>query len=147
LHYLPEVLPDELLTLLHREEDVMPDAIIRAVVRVANTLIDYEAWDAYSGRQSQAPSAYIYAAAVVSWMYMFAYGSGSYIPLGCPLFDRRVAAAITEFLATAVAYPVYEALRDAIAESSRRLRKRLEDEEVLIQLCTPSPLRAIPSPQ
>jgi hypothetical protein len=148
VRYLPKFLSVTLLQNSKRHEDVKL-AIESAIIKIANTLGDYETWDSYSA--SRAPSAYKYAAAVVSWLYLLATSYGSYIPLSCPLFDRRVVAAITEFLATMVAYPVHEALREALVDAKEKLirlsppireilskmsRERLE-EEVLLRFCSP----------
>jgi len=142
IRYLPKFLSVTLLQNSERHDVKL--AIEDAVVKIANTLGDYEAWDSYSA--SRAPSAYKYAAAVVSWLYLLATNYGSYIPLSCPLFDRRVIAAITEFIATMVAYPVHEALREALEEklSSPQIRKILSkmsreqlEEEVLLRFCSP----------
>ena len=114
IEYMPEFLSATLLQNSRRHEDVRL-AITDAVIKIANTLGDYEAWDSYSA--SRAPSAYKYAAAVVSWLYLLATSYGGDIPISCPLFDRRVVATITEFLATMVAYPIHEALNNALTDA------------------------------
>ena len=146
IKYIPKYLSNTLLR-GGRDEEL---AVTNAIERIVNTLSDYEAWDAYGA--SRVPSAYRYAAAVVSWLYLLATSYGGVIPLDCPLFDRRVVAAVTEFLATKVAYPIYDSLHEALIDvTSKWIRSlppvRREEmlkmprerrvEEALIRFCSP----------
>jgi len=147
IKYMPKFLPPSLLQDTRRREDV---ALTDAITRIAETLADHDAWDAYSA--SRVPSTYRYAAAVASWLYLLATSYGGVIPLDCPLFDRRVVAAVTEFLATKVAYPIYDSLHEALIDvTSKWIRslppERREEmlkmprerrvEEALIRFCSP----------
>ena len=109
-------------------------ALEDSVMRIYSILNDTDAWDAYS--VSPGPSAYRYAATVALWFYLYAEFVGGHILLSCPLFGHRVAAAITEFLATRTAYPLRDAMHDTIIKTQKR--KRQSEEEVLLHLCFPS---------
>jgi len=132
IKYMPKFLSSPLLrdTRVRRDQLATTDAI----VRIAETLMDYEMWDAY--HESRAPSAYRYATAVAAWLYLFATSYGGDIPLGCPLFDRRVVASITEFLATRTAHTIHEALQEALVDATWRLVRSLprERREVILKM-------------
>jgi len=129
IKYMHKFLSDSLL------QDARRDiALEDAIMRIAETLMDYEMWDAY--HESRAPSAYRYATAVAAWLYLFATSYGGDIPLGCPLFDRRVVASITEFLATRTAHTIHEALQEALVDATWRLVRSLprERREVILKM-------------
>jgi len=145
IKYMPKFLPLSLLYDAKRREEL---AIKDAVERIAETLSDHEAWDAYSA--SRAPSAYRYAAAVASWLYLLAEQGG--VSLSCPLYDVRVKAAVIEFLTTREAYPIADALRETLIDARNKwirmlppehretaLRMTLEQrsEEALLYFCSP----------
>ena len=147
IKYMPKFLPSSLLQDTRRREDV---ALTDAIVRIVEALVDHDAWDAYSA--SRAPSAYRYAAAVASWLYLLADRLGSDIPLGCPLYDIRVKAAVAEFLANRVAYPIAEALKEALIDARNKWIRMLPPErreemlkmprerrveETLLHFCSP----------
>jgi hypothetical protein len=142
IKYMPKFLLDPSL-----QDDI---ALEDAIVRIAETLADYEAWDAY--HESLAPSAYRYATAVAAWLYLFATSYGGDIPLGCPLFDRRVVASITEFLATRTAHPINKALNEALIDATwmwvrslprehrvtiLKMPRERREEEALLHFCSP----------
>jgi len=117
IKYMPKFLSSPLLrdTRVRRDLEL---ATTDAVLRIAETLMDYEMWDAY--HESHAPSAYRYAAAVAAWLYLFATSYGGAIPLSCPLYDTRVRATVAEFLATLIAYPIYESLHKALVDATEK---------------------------
>jgi len=94
----------------------MDMAVEDAVERIGDILADGDAWDAYS--ESQAPSAYKYAAAVAIWLYLHGAYLGSYIPAGHPLFSDAAASAVARFLASRAAGPtIAEAVRRALGSA------------------------------
>ncbi len=118
VRYMPKFLPPSLLQdRRHRQDAAL--AVEDAVERIADMLADHEAWDSYHA--SRAPSAYRYAAAVASWMYLHSEHLGTAIPLDCPLFSEKVKAAVAEFLATKVARPIAESIPRRGAERCRAL--------------------------
>jgi len=129
--YVAELSPYCTLLLDHCLKNDIKLSIEDAVERIYVALFDTDAWDAYSS--SPGPSAYRFAAAVVLWLYMYEL-VGGYIPRNCPLFDRRVAAAVVDYLVTKVAYPIGETLHEVVHET----RKRQSEKEVLLHLCSPS---------
>jgi hypothetical protein len=105
IRYMPEFLPASLLyDAPHSRQDAAEDA----VERIAEVFSDHEAWDSYYA--SYAPSAYRFAAAVASWMYLFAYHYGNTIPTSCTLFSEAVRTAVVEFLTTKTARPISDAV-------------------------------------
>jgi len=108
IRYVPEFLPAPLLCGGPRGRQ---DAAEDAVERIAEVFSDHEAWDSYHA--SHAPSAYRFAVAVASWMYLLAYHYGSTMPAGCALFSEAVRAAVVEFLSTRVARPISDAVASA----------------------------------
>ncbi len=148
IKYMPKLLPDNLLLDTRHRRD-LDLAIKDAVESIVNTLIDHEAWDAYSA--SRAPSAYRYAAAVVSWLYLLASYAGI-MPSDCPLFSTRIRAAVAEFLATRVAYSIADTLRETLIDVVERWIRSLPPErreavlemprerrveEALLHFCSP----------
>jgi hypothetical protein len=146
IKYMPKFLPDALLLDTRRDQLAVADAVLR----IAEALMDYEMWDAY--HESHAPSAYRYAAAVISWLYLFAAELGGAIPLSCPLYDARVRAAVAEFLATLMAYPIYESLHKALVDATEKwirtlsperrevalnMSRERREEEALLHFCSP----------
>ena len=110
IKYMPKFLPASLLHDTSRLRDVA-FASSDAVERIAEMFSDHDAWDLYYA--SHAPSAYRFAAAVASWMYLFAYHYGGTIPISCALFSEAVRAAVIEFLTTRVARPISDAVARA----------------------------------
>jgi len=108
IEYMPKLLP---VSLLHDGLRDVAFAAEDAVERIAEMFSDHDAWDLYYA--SRAPSAYRFAAAVASWMYLFAYHYGSTVPVGCALFSEAVRAAVAEFLSTRVARPISDAVARA----------------------------------
>ncbi|MFZ8810722.1 MAG: hypothetical protein ACO2PN_21760 [Pyrobaculum sp.] len=106
IKYMPKFLP-QLLMQESRREDVA-SAVEDAVVHILDAFSDHEAWDSYY--TSHAPSAYMFAAAVAAWMYLYSEHYGSAIPIGCPLFSEAVKAAVAEFFATKTARPITESV-------------------------------------
>jgi len=138
IKYMPKLLPDNLLLDTRHRRD-LDLAIKDAVESIVNTLIDHEAWDAYSA--SRAPSAYRYAAAVASWLYLLASYAGI-MPSDCPLFDMRIKAAITEFFATKVAYPIADALEETLIDAANKWIRSLSPERREVILKMPRERRA-----
>ncbi len=105
IRYMPEFLP---ASLLYDGPRGRQDAAEDAVMRIAEVFSDHEAWDSYYA--SYAPSAHRFAAAVASWMYLFAYYYGGAVPTSCTLFSEAVRAAVAEFLTTKTARPISDAV-------------------------------------
>lgn len=103
--YMPKFLPLSLLRDRPRRQDVAL-AIEDAIEHILETFADHEAWDSYHA--SRSPSAYKFAAAVATWMYLLAHHYGSNISVDCPLFSEKIKATVAEFLTTKVARPVSE---------------------------------------
>ncbi len=144
IRYLPKFLP---ISLLQVNSDVRL-GLEDAVVLITDTLIDSEGWDAY--HESHAPSAYRHAAAVVAWLYLYAEHLGATIPRNCLLFSDNIAAAVAKFLATKVARPIADAVRQTAVQWMQSLPPKRRDEvaqllreqretEVLIRSCLQRP--------
>jgi hypothetical protein len=103
----PVFLPASLLHDAPRRRDAAEDA----VERIAEAFSDHEAWDSHHA--SHAPSAYRFATAAASWMYLLVHHYGSTIPTSCALFSEAVGAAVAESLTTKTARPI----SDAVARS------------------------------
>jgi len=84
IRYMPVYLPASLLHDAPRRRDAAEDA----VERIAEAFSDHEAWDTHHA--SHAPSAYRFAAAAASWMYLLVHHYGSTIPTSCALFSEAV---------------------------------------------------------
>jgi hypothetical protein len=88
IKHMPKFLP---VSLLHDGLRDVAFAVEDAVERIAEMFSDHDAWDLYYA--SHAPSAYRFAAAVASWMYLLAHHYGGTIPISCALFSKAVRAA------------------------------------------------------
>ncbi len=146
LRYVPRALSVTLLRDAGHRMDLQL-ALESAIEYIAKTLVDHEMWDAY--HESRAPSAYRYVVAVVAWMYLYAEHLGVAIPRHCVLFSDSVASAIAEFLATKVAQPISETIRESInkwlwslppkqREELLQLSREQREEVALIRTCAPS---------